>query len=165
MLMPRVIMAAMVAAPAVSAAFGLEGGLHLYKIRFEVMEHILDHMVGANAKSLIANFSRQMSISQMPSKTHELIGIFVPNFDNRLRCGPHGEQSPVFKLQRIPIGHRNCFREVEKDIFALIGSQANAAAMARVEIESDRASRPFLRPVSGGAMNRSAMHRSPQYMK
>jgi hypothetical protein len=153
MLMPRVIMVAMVAVAAVSTAFRLERGLHLYNLRSEAMEHLLDHMVGPNAKSLIANFSRQMSISQMPSKTHELLGILVPNFDNRLRCGPDAEQSPVFKLQRIPIGHRNCFREVEKDIFALIGSQANAAAMARVEIESDRASRPFLRPVSGGAMN------------
>jgi hypothetical protein len=165
MLMPSVIMVAMVAVAAVSAAFGLEGGLHLYKIRFEVMEHILDHMVGANAKNLISNLSRQMPISQMPGKAHKLIGIFMPDFDNKLSSGLNLQQSPVFKLQRIPIGHRNCFREVEKDIFALIGSQANAAAMARVEIESDRASRPFLRPVSGGAMNRSAMHRSPQYMK
>jgi hypothetical protein len=165
MLMPTVIVVMMVAVVAVGAAFRLERGLRLYKLGSEATQHLLDHMIGPNAKSLIANFSRQMSISQMPSKTHELIGILVPNFDNRLRCGPHGEQSPVFKLQRIPIGHRNCFREVEKDIFALIGSQANAAAMARVEIESDRASRPFLRPVSGGAMNRSAMHRSPQYMK
>jgi hypothetical protein len=68
-------------------------------------------------------------------------------------------------LQRISIGHRNRFREVKKNMFALIGSQANAAAMARIEIEGDRTSRPFLWPVSGGAMNRSAMHRPPQYMK
>jgi len=40
-------------------------------------------------------------------------------------------------LQRIAIRHCNCFREVEKDIFALIGRQANAAAMARVEIERE----------------------------
>jgi hypothetical protein len=63
MLMPSVFMLAMVAVPAVSAAFGLEWGLHLYKIRFEVMEHILDHMVGADAKNLVSNLSRQMAIS------------------------------------------------------------------------------------------------------
>jgi hypothetical protein len=153
MLMPSVIMVAMVAVAAVSAAFGLEGGLHLYKIRFEVMEHILDHMVGANAKNLVSNLSRQMPISQMPGKAHKLIGIFMPDFDNKLSSGLNLQQPPIVKLQAISIGHRNCFRKVEKDIFALIGSQANAAAMARVEIESDRASRPFLRPVSGGAMN------------
>jgi hypothetical protein len=153
MLMPRVIMVAMVAVAAVSTAFRLEGGLHLYKIRFEVMEHILDHMVRANAKNLISNLSRQMPISQMPGKAHKLIGIFMPDFDNKLSSGLNLQQPPIVKLQAISIGHRNCFRKVEKDIFALIGSQANAAAMARIEIESDRTSRPFLRPVSGGAMN------------
>jgi hypothetical protein len=61
-------MVAMVAVAAVSAAFGLEGGLHLYKIRSEAMEHILNHMVGPNAKNLVSNFGRQMPISQMPSK-------------------------------------------------------------------------------------------------
>jgi hypothetical protein len=78
-------MVALVAA--VSAAFGLEGGLHLYKIRSEAMEHILDHMVGPDTKNLVSNFSRQMPISQMPSKTHKLIGIFMPDFDNKLRSG------------------------------------------------------------------------------
>jgi hypothetical protein len=56
-------------------------------------------------------------------------------------------------LQAISIGHRNRFRKIEKDIFALIRSQANAAAMACVKIESERAFRLFLRPMPRGAMN------------
>jgi hypothetical protein len=63
MMMPSVIVVVMVAVVGVSAAFGLEGGLHLYKIRSEAMEHILDHVVGPNAKNLVSNFSRQMPIS------------------------------------------------------------------------------------------------------
>jgi hypothetical protein len=82
-------MVVMVAVAAVSAAFGLERGLHLHKICSEAMEHILDHMVGPNAKNLASNFSRQMPISQMPSKAHKLIGIFMPDFDNKLRGGPN----------------------------------------------------------------------------
>jgi hypothetical protein len=62
-------------------------------------------------------------------------------------------------LQAISIGHRNCFRKIEKDLFALIRSQANAAAMARVKIESESVRRLFARPMPGGAMNWSAMHR------
>ena len=158
-MMSTLIMVVMVIITAVSAAFRLERGLHLYKFRSQAMKHLLDHMVGPNAKNLITNFSRQMPISQMPGKAHELIGIFVPNFDNRLRSGLNLQQPPIVKLQRIPIGYRNCFWELEKDIFALIGTQTNAAAVARVEIESDRACRLFLRPVSRGAMNRGAMHR------
>jgi len=51
------------------------------------MEHMLDHMVRSNAEKLVSNFGRQMPISQMPGKAHELIGIFVPDFDNKLGGG------------------------------------------------------------------------------
>ena len=71
----------------VSAAFRLERSLHLYEICSKAMEHILDHMVGPNAKNAVSNFGRQMTVSQMPSKAHQLIGIFVPHFDNKLRSG------------------------------------------------------------------------------
>ena len=60
---------------------------------------------------------------------------------------------PIFELQAISIGHRNRFRKVEKDIFALIRRQANAAAMTRIKIEGESACRLFLRPKPGGAMN------------
>jgi hypothetical protein len=94
-----------------------------------------------------------MPISQTPSKAHELLGIFMPDFDNKLGSGLDLQQPAVIKLQAISIRHRNRIRKIEKDVFALIRRQANAAAMARVEIESDRARRLFLRPMPGGAMN------------
>ena len=147
------MMVVMVAVAAVSAAFGLEGGQHLCKICPEAMEHILDHMVGPNAKNTISNFSRQMPISQMPGKAHKLIGILVPDFDNRLRSGLHLQPSPIVKLQAVSIGYRSRFRKVEKESFELIRHQANAPAMASIEIERERACRSFLRPMSGRAMN------------
>jgi hypothetical protein len=113
-------MVVMMAVTAVGAAFGLERSLHLYKIRSEAMEHILDHMVGPDAKSLVSNFTRQMSVSQMPSKAYELIELSMPDFDNKLRGGPNLQPPPIFKLQTISIGHRNRLRKVEEDIFALI---------------------------------------------
>jgi hypothetical protein len=153
MMMPTVIMIVIAAVAAVSAAFGLKGALHLYKIRSEATEHILDHMVRPNAKNLVSNFSRQMPISQMPSKAHKLIRIFMPDFDKGLCSGLNLEPPPILKLQAISVGHRDRFRKVEKDIFALIRSQANAAPMASVKIESESACRLFLRPQPGGSMN------------
>jgi hypothetical protein len=153
MMMFTVIMAVMVAITTVSAAFRLERGLQLYKLRSKAMEHLLDHMIGPNSKNLVANFSRQMPVSQMPGKAHELIGILVPDLDNRLRSGLDHEQSSIVKLQGVPIGHRHRFRKIEKDVFALIRGQANAAAMARVEIKRERAGRPFPGPIPGRPMN------------
>ncbi len=155
----------MMAVAAVSAAFGLEGGLHLDKIRSEATEHVFDHVIGPDAKNVVSNFSRQMPISEMPSKTRKLVGIFMPDFDDRLRSSLNLQPPPIFQLQAISIGHRNGLRKVEKDIFAMIRSQANAPAMARVEIKRQSACRFFLRPMPGRAMNRSAMHGGDQYMK
>jgi hypothetical protein len=150
-MMPGVIMIVMVAVTAVSAAFGLERNLHLYKIRSESMEHLLDHMVGPNADNLVLNFNWQMPISQMPGKPRKLIRVFMPDLDNRLRSGLNLEPPPIFKLQAF--GHRDRFRKIEKDVFALIRRQANATAMARIEIESESACRIFLRPQTGRSMN------------
>src|SRR5215813_10415640 len=133
MIMPTLILVEMATVAAVSAAFGLEGGLHLYKIHSEATEHVLDHMVGSNAKNLVPNFSRQMPIPQVPGKAYKLMGIFMPDFDNKLRGGLNLQPPPIFKLQAISVGHRNRFRKVEKDIFALIRGHSNAAAMARVK--------------------------------
>jgi hypothetical protein len=177
MMMPILPMGAMVTVARVSAAFGLERGLHLYEIRSEAKKHILDHVVRPNAKNLVSNLSRQMPISQMPRKSSKLVGIFVPDFDNELSRSLHLEPSTIFKLQAISIRHGNRLGKVEQDIFAMIPNQANAASMARVEIEGKRACRFFRGPIPGGSMNGSAMsgitvngsvmrsHSHTQYMK
>jgi hypothetical protein len=177
MMMPILTMAAMMAVAGVSAAFGLETDLHLYEIRSKTDEHILDHVVRPNAKNLFSNLSRQMPISQMPRKARQLIGIFMSDFDNELRRSLNLEPSTIFKLQAISISHGNRLGKVEQDIFALIPSQANAASMARVKIESERSCHFFRRPIPGGPMNGGTMsgstlngsvmrsHSHTQYMK
>jgi hypothetical protein len=157
MMMPIVPMGAMVAVASVGAAFGLERDLHLYEIRSKTNQHILDHVVRPNAKNLVPNLGRQMPISQMPRKTRQLIGVFMSDFDNELRRSLNLEPSTIFKLQAISISHGNRLGKVEQDIFALISSQANAASMARVKIESERSCCVFRRPIPGGSMNGSAM--------
>ena len=59
-----VVMTVVIAA--VGTAFRLKRGLDLDKFRPETTKHLLDDMIGANAEDMLANFSRQMSISEMP---------------------------------------------------------------------------------------------------
>jgi len=147
-----------VAVPAVCAALGLEGNLHLGEIRSETEEHVLNHMVGPNAKNLVSNFRGQMAISQMPGKAHKLLSISVPDFDDELWSGVDLQPPPVLQLQAISVCHRYGFRQVEKDILALICGQTNAATVASVKIESESACGLFLRPMASGAMNGSVVH-------
>jgi hypothetical protein len=161
-----VTMAVMVAmAVAISATFGLEGRLYFRQFCSEALEHLLDHVVGPNAKDMVSNFCRQMPIAEMPSQTYELVGIFVSNLYNRFRGGLNLEPPPVFELQSVSVGHGNRFLKIEKDIFTLVRRQANAPAMTRIKIESERACRLFFRPVPCRAMNGSVLHRHPQYRK
>jgi hypothetical protein len=91
------VMAVLVTVAAVRTALGLKGRARVYNIGSEAAEHILDHVVVPNAKNLVSNFSRQMPISQMPSKTHNLIGVFMPDLDNKLCGGLDLKPSPIVK--------------------------------------------------------------------
>jgi len=168
MMMVSFAVAVMMTLTSVSAAFGLEGRLQLHKIGAEAAEHILDHVVGTNTKNVVLNFSGQMSISQMPGKAHKLMGIFVLYFDDIFGCGLNSQPPAVFKLQTISIGHGNRLRKVEKNLFSMIRSQANASPMTCVEIQRESTRRFFSWPVVCRAMNGSTMnriHSHTQYMK
>jgi hypothetical protein len=155
MMMLTVSRVVMMAVATISAAFGLKRGLHRYQMRSETTQHPLDHMVRPDTKNLVSNFGLQMTVSKMPGKAHKLIGIFMPDFDSFFGSGPDPEPPPILELKAISLGHRNRFREVEKDIFALIRGETNAASMARVKVESESTRRLFLGPVPGAAMNGS----------
>ena len=143
---------------AVSAAFGLERSLRLFKVRSEPIEHSLNDVIRPNPEDLISNFSQQMPVPQMPGNTHELMWIPVPDLHNNLRSGLNLQQPAVVELQGISISHGHRFWKFEKDIFAVIRSEANAAAMACIEIKGNDAGRLLLRPVPCGAMNGTAEH-------
>jgi hypothetical protein len=145
----------MMAVATISAAFGLKRGLHHYQMRSETTQHGLDHVIRSDTKDLVSNFGRQMPVSQMPGKTHKLIGIFMPDFDSFFGSGLYPEPPPILELQAVSVGHRDCFRKIEKDIFALVRGETSAATMARIEVESESTRRLFLGPVPGSAMNRS----------
>ena len=139
MMVPAVAVVVMVAVVAIGATLGLERDVYFRELGPEAAEHLLDDMVGANAENLASNFSRQMPVSEVPSQAHKLVGIFVPNFDNMLCSSLNHEPSPIFKLQTISVSHGNGFRKVQENIFACVSSQANAAAVTRIKIESESA--------------------------
>ena len=65
--------------------------------------------------------------------------IIVTDFDDGLRSSPHLQPPPVLQLEAVSVGHRDGFRQVEKDILSLVGCQLNAAAVTRIKIESESA--------------------------
>src|SRR5262249_55387543 len=95
----------------------------------------------------------------MPSQAHKLTRILVPDFDDVLRSCLDPQPLSIFKLQAVAMSHGHRFRKVEKDFVAFIRGQANAAAMALIEIERNGANCFLLRPIASRAMNQGAMRR------
>jgi hypothetical protein len=143
----------------ISAAFRLERSLHPGEIGSKPKEHVLDYVVGSNAKNVIVDFGRQMTISQMPTEAHQLMGVLVGDFDDKLRGGQDHEQSAILKLQAVAVSHRHSSWKIKKHIFALICGESHAPVMTRIEIKSDGACRRLSRPVARWTMDGSAMHR------
>jgi len=152
------VMIVIVALAAVRTALGLKGSAHVYEIRAEAVEHILDDMVGPNAKNLVLNFSGQMSISQMPCQAHALIAIFVSDFNQKFGSRLDLQPSSIIELQAISIRHGNRFRNIEQDLFALVSRHPDATAMARLRVERQSVDRFFFRPMPGEAMDASTVH-------
>ena len=122
MMMSPVIMFVIMAMATVRAALGLKRCLQPSKICSKAEEHMLDYVVRANSKHVVSDFGRQMTVSEVPSQAHQLTGIFVPYFDNRLGRGVNLEPPSIFQLQTISICHGDRFWKIEKDVFALIRS-------------------------------------------
>jgi hypothetical protein len=118
----------------IRAALWLKRCLYFSKICSKATEHVLDYMVRANSKHAVSNFGRQMTVAQMPSQARKLIRIMMRYFDDIFGRRPDSQPPSIFKLQTIPFCHSNRLWKIEKDVVALICSQANATAMARVEI-------------------------------
>jgi hypothetical protein len=144
---------------AVGATFRLKGHPRLDQDCSEALQHVLDHVIGPYAKHRLPYLGRQMPITQVPCEAHELTWILMPDFNDAFRSGLNLQPLPILKQQAVSISHRDSFPKVEKDVFTLIRTQANASTMARVKIDSEGARGLFLRPMPGGAMNGNAMHR------
>jgi hypothetical protein len=146
---------------AVRAAFGLKGCPELHDRRAEAAKHVFDDVIRPNPKSLAADLGRQMTVAEMPRESYELTRLRVSDIDDGLRRRSDDEPRPVITLHAISIGHCDRSREIEKELVALIGDQADAPAVPMVEIEGDRAGRKFVRPSSSRSMDdRPLRHRT-----
>ena len=66
----------------VGAPLGLERGMDPREVGAKLADHVLDHLIGPNTKDLVVDFSRQMSVTEMPGQACKLIGIVMPDLDD-----------------------------------------------------------------------------------
>lgn len=94
---------------------------------------MLDHVIGPYALRALPHLSCQVPVPQMPGESRELYGILVLDLDDPLWRSPYLQPPPVVELQTIAICHSNRVRQIEKNLFTVVGSQANATTLTPAE--------------------------------
>jgi len=144
---------------AVRAAFGLKGCAKLHDRRAEAAHHVFDDVIRPNPKRVAADLGRHMTVAEMPRQSHELIRLPVSDVDDRLGRCSNDEPGPVIELHAVSIGDCDRGGQIEKQLVALIGDQADAAPMPMIEIERDRPGCKFLWPFTGASMQDRPLRR------
>jgi hypothetical protein len=72
----------------------------------------------------------------MPRKASELAGIRMPDFNERFGCRSNSQPISIVKLQAIAVRHCNGVWKVQQQVFTMIVSQSEAAAVSPVIIKS-----------------------------
>ena len=69
---------------AVGAAFGLKRLFDFPEFGSETFQHFFNHVIGADEQGVFANLRWEMTIPEVPRKSHELVAIFMTNFEKHL---------------------------------------------------------------------------------
>ncbi len=126
-----------VAAFGIGPTFRIERCLDLDHARAKAQQHILDDVITANAQSLRHNLRRQMTISEMPGDTHEMMRIMSTNLKKWLWRSDNFNQPIIFQYQRVAAAQRDSLRQVEQKFKSARACHHHAATMPIIKIEHD----------------------------
>jgi hypothetical protein len=149
-----VVVVVMPGAGRVRTGLGIERRFNRLNVPAETFDHVLDHMIGANADPVAEQLHRQMAIAQMPRDPHKFAIIVRVNFQQRLRPGADADYASPLQRQPIPIAQPHSLGEVDQHFPPSFRCQNDTAAMAAVEVDQHLIGR--VGPGAGGENGRRA---------
>lgn len=87
----------------VRTRFGIEGSHGVLEASAEPREHLLEHMVGADAQPVGEDLGRSVSVAEMPGEARERARIWGQHLDHRLGRGAHEDASAVLEHQTVAV--------------------------------------------------------------
>src|SRR5215471_3267902 len=91
------VMVVVLLAAAIGPTFGLERRFNLQQLGSEPNKHVFDHVVGSNKQNVSSNFGQQVPIAQVPSQTHQLVAVRMPDLYKCFRSGSDPEPIAVIE--------------------------------------------------------------------
>jgi hypothetical protein len=121
--------------PPVGAMLWIEWHFHRREPRAEPAQHVLDHMVTANAQPIADDLHVDMPVADMPGEPRQFVTIGRGDFDQRLRPAGDAHDAAVVEHETVTVTQCRRLRQVEQEGRAALAGQNGTAAMALMRIE------------------------------
>jgi len=157
-MMMIVVMVGMLAVR-VSSLLGVERRLDRRELRTEPTQHVLEHMVAADAQPVAHHLHVGMAVADMPGEARQLMRARRRRLNERLGLAGDPHDGAIVEHEAIAILQRGRMRQIEQESRAPLTCQRDPAAMALVRIEHDAVDRSRGVPGPGSPDLGRASHR------
>jgi len=142
MIMPRVVVRIAfrrlrVAAAGIGTAFGVERRFDLDHACAEPSHHGFDDVIAPDTQSPRRDLRRQMTVAQMPGDPNQMLRVAAANFEQRLGCRDHLDQSAIVEHEGVATAQHGRVFQVEQKLKPARARHRHPPPMATVEIEHD----------------------------
>ena len=143
---------------AVGALLRIEWRVNRSEPRGEPAQHILDHMIAANAQPITDDLHVDMPVTDVPGKPRQFVAVGGGDFDQRLRPTDDAHNAAVVEHETIAVAQSGRLRQVEQKRRAPLAGQNDAAAMPLMCVERNLIDRTGAVPVAGRFDRTRAFH-------
>ena len=158
MIVAVVVAAVIVAAVIVGAVLGIERRFDRRKARAEPAQHVLDHVVAADAQAVADDLNVDVAIADVPGEPRQLAAVGRGDLDERLRPAGDAHDRAVVEHKAVAVAQRCGLRQIEQKFCAALTAQHHPPAMTLMRVERNRIDGAPLIPVSGGFDGARALH-------
>src|SRR5439155_19975231 len=131
------VMIALMAMMCMRARLRIERRLDRRKPSAQPPDHILEHVVAADAQLPIGDLNVSMSVAKMPGEPHQIERGLGFDFDQRLGLAGDAHDRAVLEHEPIALPERRRTLEIEQKFAAALASEHDAPAVPLVGIEHD----------------------------
>jgi len=131
------VIVAMGAAVAIGAAFGVERRGKRNDLAAELQNHVLDHVIAANAQAFTHQLCRQVPVAEMPGNFNQMGRVLGEDLDKILRLGQHFDKPAVFQLQPVAMVQMDGRGFVQEEGQAARPGENRPAAVTIVKVKGD----------------------------
>ena len=123
---------------AVGAWLWLEGQCLATNREAEIPEHVLEHVIGLEAHTVVCDLERDVTVAQVVTGSRQLAGVEAARHRNVLEGGYHADTTPILGLETIAVPEHLSTREKHADFATGIESRAESASLSQRPGERER---------------------------